>query len=770
MDARQLKDKASQAFAKGKWGKAAEHYEEYCQADPRDTQSRLRLGDAWAKAGNTGKAVHAYQWAAEGFAKEGFLPRAIAAAKLVLELDPSHKGVQQMLADLYARKSLPASGRGKIGTQPGGRAVALETPPKPAAKGAVKNPAMAISPLNRADAIEVPEFEVPEGAAAPTIGGMSADRGPSPLTAKNAIAIEVDAGPAERAALQETEIDLEVSTSSGKGEVEVPIEGEVVAQAPKAAPPPPGPADAVGEAEVVEEKPAPPPKPKVYDLEVLDDAEAVPIEALQPKRKAPVSYELDVPVPLDEPLTPAPKKPAPQILADEPAKPEVEIEVGPADEAPEPAEVEVEVGPAAPPPPPASEAGPPGLRPRKAAEGDGGRIWVPPTFAAQSRGEEPPAARAAPAVPLTPQQTELERSLEIFAEFDIESPLQPVIAAPPPRPRDVVVAAPPPPAPAPAHEHFTELELEGETLFHEVEAAAARSSGEELTQALEEAMEAPEEGKPEPGALPRIPLFSDLPQDAFIALFEQCPLRRFEPGQLVIQQGSKGDSFFVICAGTANVFRMEGDARRELATLQEGAFFGEMALLSDSPRTASVEATAEDTQLLEISADTLKQLSAKHPTVAAALKKFYRQRLLANLMGSAPLFKPFSKGDRRALVEKFKAREVRRGEVLIAEGKASDGLYVVLAGEVEVKVRGQRVATLKEGEVFGEMSLLTRKPGSATVAASKRTSLLRLPREAFDAIIMSHPQILELVAELSDARTRQNAALQQKTNATESMV
>lgn len=732
MDARQLKDKASQAFAKGKWGKAAEHYEAYCQADPKDTQSRLRLGDAWAKVGNTAKAVHAYQWAAEGFAKEGFLPRAIAAAKLVLELDPSHKGVQQMLADLYARKSAPPAGRGKLGTQPGVKAAA-----------AVK----AASPLDRADAIEVPEFEVPEGAAAPTIGGVAADHGPSPLTAKNAIAIEVDAGPAPRAALQEAQIDLEVSTSAGQGEVEIPIEGE--AKPPAAAAPP---AEAV--AELVEKPPAAPPARKDYELEVADEAQAVPIEALQPKRKeparAPPGSELAVPAaprrapePLDEPLALRPKKPAPELVAE----------------------------PAVPPPPPAGELGPPGLKPRKPdarpAEGEGGRIWVPPAFAAQSRGEAPPPAPAAAAAPaLTPQQTELQRSLEIFAEFDLASPAQPVIAAPPPRPRDVVLPAAPPPAP---QEHFTELELEGETLFHEVEAAAARSTGEEIVHTLEEALEAPE-GKPEPGALPKIPLFSDLPQDAFIALFEQCPLRRFEPGQLVIEQGSKGDSFFVICAGSASVFRTDGDARRDLATLQEGTFFGEMALLSDSPRTASVEAAAEDTQLLEISADTLKALSAQHPTVAAALKKFYRQRLLSNLMATAPLFKPFTKGDRRELVAKFKAREVKRGEVLIAEGQASDGLYVVLAGEVEVLVRGKRVATLKEGEVFGEMSLLTRKPGSATVAASKRTSLLRLPREAFDAIIMSHPQILELVAELSDARTRQNAALQQKTNATESMV
>ena len=65
MDLRELKDKASQLFAKGKFARAAEAYQEYCQADSKDLQSRLRLGDAWAKAGKKDQAITAYTWAAE---------------------------------------------------------------------------------------------------------------------------------------------------------------------------------------------------------------------------------------------------------------------------------------------------------------------------------------------------------------------------------------------------------------------------------------------------------------------------------------------------------------------------------------------------------------------------------------------------------------------------------------------------------------------------------------------------------------------------------
>lgn len=271
-------------------------------------------------------------------------------------------------------------------------------------------------------------------------------------------------------------------------------------------------------------------------------------------------------------------------------------------------------------------------------------------------------------------------------------------------------------------------------------------------------MEAPEEPRLEAGALPKIPLFSDLPPDAFIALFEKCPLRRFEPGDVVIAQGSRGDAFYVICAGAVRVVRADGPEQRELAKLEEGAFFGEMALLSEAPRSASVLATEEDTQVLEIGAGVLKELSAKHPSVSTALKKFCRQRLLSNLMQGSALFRPFSRSDRRELVQKFKARDVKKGEVLIKEGQSSDGLYVVLSGEVSVSVKGREVASLKEGELFGEMSLLTRSPATATVSSARRTSLLRLPREDFDRLILSHPQILAHVSELTDERAKANAA------------
>jgi CRP-like cAMP-binding protein len=320
----------------------------------------------------------------------------------------------------------------------------------------------------------------------------------------------------------------------------------------------------------------------------------------------------------------------------------------------------------------------------------------------------------------------------------------------------------------PDAQRFDELEFDVEAAAQGLWAgpgsnAAEAVTGDSLLHAVERAAEAaeqqlgaePEVDEPYQGSLPQVPLFSDLDPEAFVALFQRCPLKRVAAGERILTQGERGDAFYVVCAGRVRVLRQEGEQSRPLAELGEGAFFGEMALLSGSPRAASVDGVAEETQLLEISASLLAELAGRYPGVARALKRFCRQRMLANVMETAPLFTAFDRRDRKQIAERFRARDAIPEEVLVREGQESDGLYVVLSGEVEVRQAGTRRASLREGELFGERSLLTKSPSDVTVVAKRRTSLLRLPRQDFDGLILSHPQVLVFVAELMEQRSQQ---------------
>jgi len=267
----------------------------------------------------------------------------------------------------------------------------------------------------------------------------------------------------------------------------------------------------------------------------------------------------------------------------------------------------------------------------------------------------------------------------------------------------------------------------------------------------------PAAATPAGAGLPRFPIFSDLSREAFVALTGAMALRRVGEGEVVLREGDTGTSFYVAATGRLAVSKR--DDRGEavvLARLGEGDFFGEMALLSGAPRAATVIAE-EPSELLEFRAEALLEIARTHPHLAASLRRFYRQRLLANAMAVSPIFRPFPRGDRKLIMERFRAREVAEGETVVREGEPSDGLYVVLDGAVEVVKRKDGgavvVGQLREGDLFGEMSCLRKAPASASVVVRRGGTLLKLPRRDFDELVVSYPQILELVAELSEERS-----------------
>jgi CRP-like cAMP-binding protein len=254
----------------------------------------------------------------------------------------------------------------------------------------------------------------------------------------------------------------------------------------------------------------------------------------------------------------------------------------------------------------------------------------------------------------------------------------------------------------------------------------------------------------------RVPLFTELSDEAFVSFVTKLGHKHWMPGEMILTEGQPGRSFFVIVEGKVVVFKRMGNQSIELAQLGEGAFFGEMALLSGTPRTANV-AAVDETELLEVTDTALRELVEDHPSVAESLKSFYRQRLLNNVMTISPLFKDFDPNERKSIAERFKMRQAPAGTVLITEGTNSDGLYVVLHGQVRVNKKNDEgkevgLALLKEGDLFGEMSLLTHKKATATVTAAVNSILLKLPREGFQELILTHPQILELISTLTEQR------------------
>lgn len=259
-----------------------------------------------------------------------------------------------------------------------------------------------------------------------------------------------------------------------------------------------------------------------------------------------------------------------------------------------------------------------------------------------------------------------------------------------------------------------------------------------------------------PATLPPIPLFSELHAESFGPVLQALKLRRARPGDVLIPEGAIGQSFFVIARGEVRVTKARPDGTElVLTTLHEGAIFGEMAMVSAAPRSATVTAVT-DTDLLEFDREALGAASHDVATLAAALDKFTRERLLSNLLQTAPLFRPLDRKQRLDLVRRFTAHDVGAGVDIIVEGQPGLGLYLLLAGEVDVTKRDGDskvlLATLAAGDVFGEIALMQEGPATATVTAARQSTVLFLARDVFMRLVQAFPEIGAYVGQLGEER------------------
>lgn len=266
------------------------------------------------------------------------------------------------------------------------------------------------------------------------------------------------------------------------------------------------------------------------------------------------------------------------------------------------------------------------------------------------------------------------------------------------------------------------------------------------------ALAASREGLPAwPEVVPAIPLLSELPPEAFANVLGSVVRRSLATGETVVREGDPGDAFFLLARGRVRVTR----AGASLATLEEGAIFGEMALLSAAPRAATVSAT-EPSDVLIFGRDALTAAAQGLPVIAAALERFMRQRLVNRLLDTHPMFEPFDAGQRVQLGSRFEAVAVSAGQVLLREGEPGSGLHVVLHGSVSVtRETPHGPATLAElgpAEVFGEISLLEGVPVTATVTASVGSMLLVLPSPVFLRLVEGVPGWRRYFEELAEDR------------------
>jgi cAMP-dependent protein kinase regulator len=260
-----------------------------------------------------------------------------------------------------------------------------------------------------------------------------------------------------------------------------------------------------------------------------------------------------------------------------------------------------------------------------------------------------------------------------------------------------------------------------------------------------------------PPRLPPIPLFSDMKRDELSRVMQKIEAKKFAPGEPICKEGDPGNSIFIISQGRVSVLRQApGKGRIVLNELKEGDFFGEFGFFSNSRRQATVEAL-DGTEVLEISKEDLEEMIREYPGISRVLFKFYRERVLDTLLATSPLFQKFSSGERREILDHLSVEEFPEGAIVLEEGAPGDCLYMIKSGEVEVFTSDGKggklaLANLKEGDYFGEISLISGRPRTASVRVLKPAELVRLSKLDFDQYLARRPEAMKVLEDSLQSR------------------
>lgn len=219
-------------------------------------------------------------------------------------------------------------------------------------------------------------------------------------------------------------------------------------------------------------------------------------------------------------------------------------------------------------------------------------------------------------------------------------------------------------------------------------------------------------------------LFGNLDEEACRSVLQSLQEKKCDSGEKIITQGDEGDYFYIVESGAVE-FIKDGV---KVNSSGPGSSFGELALMYNAPRAATVVAT-QPCVLWSLDRVTFRKilLDGTHQ----------RRPMYDGFLKEVPILSDLGSYERNKLADALTSQVVEPGTAVITEGEAGDAFYLVESGEAEVTKKGESgvVATLKQGDYFGEVALLNDLPRQATVTAKTKLKVATLGKDGFQRLL-----------------------------------
>ena len=222
-------------------------------------------------------------------------------------------------------------------------------------------------------------------------------------------------------------------------------------------------------------------------------------------------------------------------------------------------------------------------------------------------------------------------------------------------------------------------------------------------------------------------IFTSLSSDNRSAVMNSMKLYTMGPKEVIFEQSSPGSNFYAITSGRVEVF-VNG---KQVNILGPGDSFGELALLHDSPRSASVY-TLENVSMWVLDRKTFR----------SAVKAVNTQHYIENkkFIDSVPLFALLTSTQREALVGSLSSLKFRQGERIVKEGDPGDLFYIISEGRVVCTQKAETIREMEKGDFFGEQALLYNCMRTATITALTEVKCVAIGRNKLNTALGSQLQ------------------------------
>jgi putative peptide zinc metalloprotease protein len=234
-----------------------------------------------------------------------------------------------------------------------------------------------------------------------------------------------------------------------------------------------------------------------------------------------------------------------------------------------------------------------------------------------------------------------------------------------------------------------------------------------------------------------VPLFSQLPEAAWEELVKVMKQQSFVVGEVVARRGEACRAFLLIVSGRARANKLQDKRERLLTYLEEGKFVGEEVAGSDEVYPLSVIAET-DVEALTLTREKWESIRMRYmPRVVGSDSDERGSELPSSvILHKVAPFDTLPPELITPLVERLREKHFDPGEVIVRQGEGASAFYIVERGTADVRMtestgRERSTGTVKAGEYFGELSLITEQERDDSVIAAEPTTLLALYRSDF---------------------------------------